>query len=135
MSEHEDIIAGLSEHEHPLFKVDDWFDYDALASLEETGDVDEANIITSQIKGQRRHTIMLDLDVPAKLVPSTTEGHSHLYIDVTVNWPTYRALLDALQDAGVIQPGYNSVSQRRGFTALRLPWVKKEKRVEEEAAF
>lgn len=80
MSEHEDIIAGLSEHEHPL-------------------------------KGQRKHTILLDLDVPAKLVPSTTEGHSHLYIDINelvrvhhevTLWLASVAGQTALNDAGIV---------------------------------
>lgn len=72
------------------------------------------------------HTVMLDLDVPVRLVPSSTTGHWHLYIDVAMPWWRYRRLLRALKTAGIIEPGYYSVSVARKHTALRLPWVKKE---------
>lgn len=70
---------------------------------------------------------MVDLDVPATLIPSTTPGHSHLYIDVPVNWSDYQLLLDALALVGAVEPGYVQASKARGFTSLRLPWVKKRK--------
>jgi hypothetical protein len=41
-------------------------------------------------------------------------------------WHTYKRLLVALADAGVIEHGYANVSVARRFTALRLPWIKKE---------
>jgi hypothetical protein len=87
-----------------------------------------ATLITSEIDDPSdpgQHSIMLDLDVPAKLVPSSTHGHSHLYIDVRTTWPKYEALLNALADAEVIERGYAAASLRRKSTALRLPWAKK----------
>lgn len=72
------------------------------------------------------HTVMLDIDQPVRLVPSTTPGHWHLYIDVAMPWWRYRKLLKALKNAGIIEPGYYSASVARRCTALRLPWVKKE---------
>lgn len=72
------------------------------------------------------HTVMLDIDRPVRLVPSTTPGHWHLYIDVAMPWWRYRKLLRALKNAGIIEPGYYSASVARRCTALRLPWVKKE---------
>jgi hypothetical protein len=45
----------------------------------------------------------------------------------------YARLLRALRDAGVIQPGFARQLKARGFTALRLPWVKKPK--PEKAAY
>lgn len=74
----------------------------------------------------RVHALLLDLDVPAYLVPSSTPGHSHLYVDVEIPEGKLFRLLDALSDAGVIQTGYAGASQSRGGTALRLPWVKKD---------
>lgn len=91
---------------------------------------DDAEVVTSDIIGRPgKHTIMLDLDVPATLVPSTTPGHSHLYIDVPVDWDNYQILLDALALAGVVERGYVLASKARGFSALRLPWVRKRKPV------
>jgi hypothetical protein len=72
------------------------------------------------------HTVMVDIDKDVRLVPSTTSGHWHLYIDVAMPWWRYRKLLRALKNAGIIEPGYYRASIMRGHTALRLPWVKKE---------
>lgn len=79
-----------------------------------------------------RHVVALDLDIPAYLVPSHTEGHSHLYIDVPggVAHDDYMELLGLLGRIGVIEPGYAEVSRVRGHTDLRLPWVAKEARLE-----
>lgn len=94
----------------------------------------DANVITSLVKGDngksgmiRKHKVLLDLDVPAYLLPSSTEGNSHLYIDVECSQHDYFDLLDALARCGVIEDGYCRASGERGATALRLPWVKKHK--------
>jgi hypothetical protein len=71
------------------------------------------------------HAILLDLDVPAYLVPSSRPGHSHLYIDVSVPEEDYFNLLDQLARCRVIEYGYASASKQKGGTFLRLPWVKK----------
>lgn len=71
------------------------------------------------------HWPVIDIDVPAHLVPSSTPGHSHLYIDVPVPGEQYWALLEALADAGIVQPGYVGACWSRGYTSVRLPWVRK----------
>ncbi|WP_405057087.1 hypothetical protein OG474_30665 [Kribbella sp. NBC_01505] len=85
----------------------------------------DAEVVLSQITGTERHTLMLDLDVPATLVPSTTPGHSHLYIDIELPWDQVQNILAALTQAGIVEEGYLSASLDRGFTTLRLPWVTK----------
>jgi hypothetical protein len=77
------------------------------------------------IAGTDRHRVVLDLDMPAQLVESTTPGHFHLYIDKELTWAAYLALLFALQKAGIIERGYLRASRARGYTAVRLPWVRK----------
>ena len=72
------------------------------------------------------HRPMLDLDFPATLIPSTTEGHFHLYLDKPMTWRKYKRLLRALGEAGIIEHGYMQASLERGYSSLRLPWVKKE---------
>lgn len=87
---------------------------------------------SSDLLDEPRHIVALDLDIPAHLVPSHTEGHSHLYIDVPggVAHSDYMELLELLGRIGVIEPGYAEVSRKRGHTDLRLPWVAKEPRLE-----
>jgi hypothetical protein len=89
-------------------------------------DIAEAHIILSAEQGKTgMHRPVLDIDFPAALIPSSTPGHFHLYLDKLIPEPDYMRLLDALAEAGIIEPGYASVSEARGYTSARLPWVKK----------
>lgn len=93
-------------------------------------DLDSADVVSSLRGGDIngvRHAVVLDIDHPAWLVRSTTPGHFHLYIDVPngVSHPNYMQLLGLLADCGIIERGYASASQTRGFTSVRLPWIKK----------
>jgi hypothetical protein len=94
----------------------------------EVDTIDEANVVMSKRSGFKftaNHALLLDLDVPAWLVPSSTPGHSHLYVDVSIPESKYFDLLDALADANVIQKQFAQFAKERGGTTLRLPWVKK----------
>lgn len=101
----------------------------------EAVDLDQANVVSSEIKQPplleeiygRTHVVAIDLDIPAYLIPSTTPGHGHLYIDVPggIRHEDYMELLDVLAKCKIIEPGYADVSKKRGHTDLRLPWVKK----------
>jgi hypothetical protein len=101
----------------------------------EERDIAAANVVSSELyppseffsSSEARHVVAIDLDVPAYLVPSSTSGHNHLYIDVPNGIPHHRymALLSALADCGVIEKGYADVSIKRGHSDLRLPWVQK----------
>jgi hypothetical protein len=111
--------------------LDTWEDDREPAEIHEG-----ANVVSSKIHVEpnpwfdgpvkNNHAVLLDLDVPAFLVPSTREGHSHLYIDVHVEEERYFKLLDALADCHIIERGYAEASKKKGGTFLRLPWVKKE---------
>lgn len=121
-----------------MFKVTTWDeDSNVTYSKEErepAASIAEANVSTSIREDcEDSHALLLDLDIPAWLVPSSTEGHSHLYVDAKIPTSAYFALLDALADAGVIQRGYANSSKHRGGTALRLPWVKKPDTAEKPA--
>lgn len=133
------------------YKVDDLGSGDyADVSDREPASVVEANVVSSlrvdkseAVPGsdewwgtdpsEPQHALLLDLDVPAYLVPSSTPGHSHLYVDVHIPQGKYMALLKALADAGVIEVGYQLASETRGATALRLPWIKKDETKKEAA--
>lgn len=124
------------------FHVKDWGNNDSddkgsnrPSDREAVADVDEANVITSLHQpslGQDReprHAVVLDIDHPAWLIPSTTPGHYHLYIDVPggLSESAYFFLLKVLAANKIIEKGYAAASTERGFTSVRLPWVQKEK--------
>lgn len=105
-------------------------EYDADNEAREVvADLTEANVVSSIARRPDstppRHFPVLDIDIPAFLVPSSTPGHSHLYIDHEVSDEVYWRLCDVLAEAGILQPGYVGASKSRGYTSVRLPWVKK----------
>lgn len=132
---------SASGREHPfpdqvLMRVEDMDeDYDAEVGgvRTETCNLDEANVVTSKMQPYVMHDVgdadwhrpVLDLDLSAKLLPSSTPGHFHLFIDSPMQWDVYVNLLEALAEAGIVEPGYVKASIERGHTAVRLPWVRK----------
>lgn len=88
--------------------------------------INDAELVTSR-SDDGYHYPVLDLDIPAMLIKSSTEGHSHLYLNHPVPISKYIRLLDALVDCGIIEPGYRNAAVMRGYTAVRLPWVFKKK--------
>lgn len=128
--EADELIAGRQ-----LAKVDfEDGNYDSSGEDLFVRSVDEANLITSLDAAPAPlapaggyHLPVIDLDMPARVVPSSTPGHHHLYIDKRVSWGQYVKLLEALQDAGLVEPGYVASSRKRGYTAVRPPWVRKER--------
>lgn len=97
----------------------------------EEAPLDRADVVSSIHKvgdPVGRHAVVLDIDHPTWLVRSTTPGHYHLYIDVPggIEWNNYVKLLTVLSNVGIIEEGYAKASEARGFTSVRLPWIKKE---------
>lgn len=92
---------------------------------DEVADIDSAELISS-LTSAGTHRPLLDIDFPAVVIPSTTPGHGHLYIDKEMSWKDYQKLLNLFADLGIIEHGYRGASLARGYSALRLPWVKKE---------
>lgn len=87
---------------------------------------EDATIVSSEVADRPGfHTIMLDIDMTARLVESSTPGHFHLYIDRLLTWWQYRRLLRLLWKIGVIEKGFYKASLRRKATNLRPPWVEK----------
>ena len=136
---------NLPFNRHRLFKVLKWvtdgasggwepgMEPDPMANLEETEDLNTADIIASEAKRlggfQSKHMVMFDVDIPIVVVPSTTPGHSHVYFPNTyIPKEHLFEVLDVLANVGIVEPGYVAASKARGFTALRLPWVRKANR-------
>jgi len=78
----------------------------------------KANLISSQCF-DGSHRPVLDFDIPAHYVPSSTPGHGHLYIDKNMSWETYERLLIALADAGILERGYVHAALCRKATFVR----------------
>lgn len=87
----------------------------------------EANAVSSRLQGTigNLHAPVLDIDYGARLIPSSTPGHSHLYLDVTVTWDEYVEVLEALAKCGLIEEGYKNAAIARGATFVRTPGTKK----------
>jgi len=66
------------------------------------------------------HAPVLDIDFQAQLLPSTTPGHFHLYLDKKMSWEKYGQLLEALYEAGIIQRGFyeNSIARKQSMVLL-----------------
>jgi hypothetical protein len=101
-------------------------------------DIEKAEALSSQVPAShltlpddppeaREHVIAVDIDCPAWLIPSSTEGHHHLYARTTqpILWADYVKWLDASVVIGLLEPGYVSACKSRGMTSLRAPWVRK----------
>lgn len=117
------MFEFLDEVPRKYHKVDfETHDYEASPSEEVPRE--QANVVSS-IGTDGLHYPVLDLDIPAYLVPSSTPGHSHLYLNIGIDADTYFELLQVLFKAGILENGYVSASERRDFTSVRLPWVKK----------
>ena len=87
-----------------------------------------AQLCTSLMRHRKGyHAPVLDLDIPHLLIPSSSDKHSHLYLDVEIPWWKYKVLLRVLAWVGILEKGYVQASISRGHTAVRAPWFRKEK--------
>jgi hypothetical protein len=86
----------------------------------------ESNSVGSKvILSSNMHKPVLDLDMDAMLLPSTTPKHHHLYINAEMTWHEYSLLLNVLGHVGILQAGYVRASHARGESFVRLPWIRK----------
>lgn len=86
---------------------------------------ERANVVSS-LTTDGRHMPALDIDVPARFLPSSTPGHGHLYIDVPMSWWRYRMLLRQLYKAGIIEKGFYDLAMSRKQTFVRRQGVTKQ---------
>jgi hypothetical protein len=128
-----DIVRSLSTLDHDLLHVHNLDDatYDSDDPREVTADLEVANVITSMLtgrtdlQGEPMHSLVLDIDHPATLIPSSTPGHFHLLIDKPMHWSTYEEVLRVLVRARILEVGYVGASIDRKMTDVRLPWIRK----------
>lgn len=88
--------------------------------------VTEANSVGSKVlMTSNMHKPVLDLDMDVLVVPSSTMGHQHLYINRELTWHDYSLLLNVLGHVGILQAGYVRASHARSESFLRTPWTRK----------
>ena len=63
---------------------------DPMKNLEVTTDLNEADIVTSEVVQlfdwpgiEPKHMVMFDVDIPMVVIPSSTPGHNHVYFPNT----------------------------------------------------
>ena len=95
-----------------------------VSKIAQTGDT--PHLVTSQLPNGN-HKPTLDIDLPCTLERSSSgEEKFHLMIDKELTTEQYNDLLLALLAAGIIEKGiYTAQFQKEGYTAYRLPGVKK----------
>jgi hypothetical protein len=91
----------------------------------------DGNLVGSLVRGKLGnassiHMPVLDIDFPAELIPSSTPGHFHLYLNKEITWNSYYQLLSSLSDAGIIEEGYMRAAHHHGGTFVRKPGIYKE---------
>jgi hypothetical protein len=116
------LAVGRLTHHHPTvdgqeYPVDRAFKLPVVP-------VENANVVSSLLTNGR-HAPAIDVDLPVHVVPSSTPGHSHLYIDAELTWDDYLRLLTVMADIGLVERGFLESAERRGTTLLRLPGVTK----------
>jgi hypothetical protein len=84
----------------------------------------DANLLSSLCQ-DGQHRPVLDFDIPARYVPSSTPGHGHLYIDKPLSWEQYSKLLAVLGEVGILEAGFVGAALRRGATFVRPEGVTK----------
>lgn len=89
----------------------------------------KANLVSSWTYSDgdtKYHTPVLDLDIDARLIPSTTPGHHHLIINKVMPQEDYDKLIRVMVEVGILQKGILELQwEKEGITAIRLPGVKK----------
>lgn len=119
------VKDGDPEYESDAIQVTDPHLAQVVNSAIDTGDGKALDKDLGWRKNSQKHKILLDIDFPVFAVESSTPGHYHLYLDKEIRWDAYKTLLEALVNADVIEKGYANASIRRGFTTLRVPWIRK----------
>jgi hypothetical protein len=138
------LIRNLTWHRRVDWNVPDYID-DVETVDEETeetipgdgrrvtSDLEQVEAFSSLLKPDiwdsehevKDHALLLDIDVPAWLIPSSTEGHGHLYAQLRCSSDALWRFLEAAVEVGLVEEGYLGACRSRGMTTLRAPWIVK----------
>lgn len=78
------------------------------------------NLYSSEVEGTDKHAILLDLDVRHDYIESSTAGHAHLYVDVTISQRDLFNFMHAAAKVGLLDPAYVNLARHRGYAALAV---------------
>lgn len=73
------------------------------------------------VKLTEMNTTLITLNVPAKLVPSKTDNHHHLYIDHETTWEQFYDLLFSLEKIGFIDDDFFQMCSHSEQSFVRVP--------------
>lgn len=138
------VVDNLSFGRQEVWEVDsnddDFAKVVADTPIRENVELEEANLVTSQVVAARgeqgkswkrplpppnRHMPVLDLDLSCVLLDSSSKKHHHLIIGKEMPWEDYVELMEVMQKVGILQKGFVEASKVRGYSAIRTPWTKK----------
>jgi hypothetical protein len=121
-----EIVAGLRSATVKFEEDSEKVETAAPQNIEADVQLSDANGIGSEVVTRPgQHKVVLDIDHDALLVPSSTPGHHHLYINKSMSWDMYQEVLKVLASAGIIQKNYMYASIKRGGSWVRTPWTRK----------
>lgn len=133
----EDFAKTLTWHHAVRWDVPDYVSVDELPGGTDgrriTEDLAEVEALSSDLgpgfpgagEPEHLHALVLDIDHQAWLIPSSTPGHSHLYVDLPVLPGDLWDFLDAAAKIGLVEEGYVSACKSRDMTSVRAPWIAK----------
>lgn len=103
---------------------------DAVTFAGNYGEADVRNAFVPDLQGNALssrsltatglHCPVLDIDFGVQALESSTPDHHHLVLDQLMSWRSYRRLLRALHNAGVIERDWYRLAKRRRMTVVSL---------------
>lgn len=110
--------------------ADSWINYDPddrddpdrwreLINQERVAALPEDANLVSSLCADGQHMPAIDIDLPIRVKPSSTEGHFHLFIDKKIPAEKYWELLRVMADCGIVEQGFYELSVARGSSFLR----------------
>lgn len=84
-----------------------------------------AHSLYQELSGDKKGKVKIMLTSPHTYVPSTTTGHGHLVITADKPKHEFVQIMSLLNLAGVIERGYLYFTVAKGYSAIRIPGIKK----------
>lgn len=81
--------------------------------------------VVGSLEGRHVHAPVIDIDFHARLEPSSTPGHFHLYLDRPVTWRAYKRILRSMVKAGLVDKEWYRLAKFRRMTVVRGPGSRK----------
>ena len=83
-------------------------------------------LLVGSLREDGTHAPVIDLDFSAELIPSTTEGHFHLYLNKALTPKEHEKLLKVLYEVGIIEYGFYHNSLKRKQAHVLMPGINRD---------